>query len=506
MSTGRAPRVLVVDDDEDQLELIGRRLTDAGFCATLARTAEQALALLAGHSLLLVDYALPGMTGIDLLHRVVETDGPPVVMVTGMGSEQTAVDAMRAGAIDYVVKERGYLASLPQVVERAWRAHDLAQRAGELQRLALLVTSATERAELLREIVRGARRLLRAEACMLFVAGPAGSLLVGAVDGDVPHEHDPAPDVGRMLAGGPAALAVPGKLLVRLPAADHAQLGVLAMLDSGESASAEEVRLAETFAAFAGIALEKLHRLELERALVEEMHSILELRRDVVASVSHEFRVPLTCIRGFSELLLGSWPTICEDERRALVGKINHHSEMLASLVDTLLDFGALESGRFVTNVGELDLAREVRDTIEDMAPMLGGRLIEAAIPPLRIVADSDLVRRIVSNLLSNAVKYSDAGTPVTIRTRIEGGHVRVVVEDLGPGMGESDAARVFEPFWRSRHAVSQAVRGSGIGLALVKEYARVLGGQVGVESQPGVGSTFWFTIPLADSSSLNVA
>jgi signal transduction histidine kinase len=104
-----------------------------------------------------------------------------------------------------------------------------------------------------------------------------------------------------------------------------------------------------------------------------------------------------------------------------------------------------------------------------------------------------------MSNLISNAVKASSADDPLTIRGYQLDGVARVEVKDVGTGLSAEDAGHVFDPFWRSRHAIKAAQRGSGIGLTLVKEYVRTMGGDVGVTSELGSGSTFYFTLPVAD-------
>src|SRR5258706_1298433 len=136
--------VLVVEDNEDHRHLIDRRLREAGHDVRLAADGAEALTKLDGVDLVLLDYRLPGLSGIDTLERIRSNGGPSVVMVTGMGSESIAVEAMRAGAIDYVVKDTDYLMALPQVVERAWRVHHLARRAPEVQPMVLLLYSARE--------------------------------------------------------------------------------------------------------------------------------------------------------------------------------------------------------------------------------------------------------------------------------------------------------------------------------------------------------------------------
>ena len=154
-------RVLVVDDDEDHRYLAQRRLELAGITVAGARNADEALASLDGVDIVLLDHRLPGMSGLDLLPLIRER-GPSVVMVTGMGSEGLAVEAMRRGAVDYIVKDSSYHAILTDVVQRAWHHHDLVRRTGELERIGLMVTSASARPEVFAEVVEGARGLLRA--------------------------------------------------------------------------------------------------------------------------------------------------------------------------------------------------------------------------------------------------------------------------------------------------------------------------------------------------------
>ena len=494
-------RVLVVDDDPDHRTLARRRLSEAGIQVTVAEHAAEALANLEGVDLVLLDYRLPGMSGLDALAAIREhPDGPSVVMLTGMGSESVAVEAMRAGAVDYVVKDGTHLRQLPQIVERAWRTHDLTRRAGELQRIALLVTSAAERDAIFDGIVDGARRLLGAETCALFVAGPEG-LVQEAVAGDTPR------DLSALRGAAAAALArrdpaMEGtetrQLLVPLPARDGDALGVLAVLTDVPHAYLDgELELARTFASFAGVALANLQQHELEHNLVAELQEMLDLRRELVASVSHELRTPLTCISGFAGTLDRLWDSLTEADRRRFVDRIRHHGAELQELVEGLLDFSAAEAGRLTAHVSELDLGRELEAAVEEVGPLLAGRPLSVEVEPLQVIGDPTLLRRAVWNLLSNAVKYSEAGSPIWVRAKADGDQAWIEVADKGVGLGPADAAHAFEPFWRAQPGTSRT-RGTGIGLALVRDYVRLMGGEVGVHSQPGIGSTFFFTLPLA--------
>lgn len=489
------PKVLVVDDDPDHRALTLRRLRGVGIEARAASTGEQALAILSGVDLVLLDHHLPGASGLEVLARLTGDEGPSVVMVTGAGSEELVAEAMRAGALDYVVKGPQYLASLPAVVERAWRHHELARRANRLQELTLLVTRATDRDEVCGEIVRGARELLDASSCALVLEERELELV--AQDGqaaDLRH----AIDLARR-ALDTHAPADDGSLLVPLSATAGELVGVLVVMRTdGWPFSPEESRLAEVFASFAGLALERMRRLELERALVAELQRTVDQRQSFMAATSHELRTPLTCILGFTETLLRRWEEFGEDGRRDLVARVGHHAADLRELVENMLDFAARQRGREPGACEEVALRQAVSAAIEDLAPMLADRPVRVEVVDAVVRADPYLLARVLSNLLSNAVKYSAVHSPVLVRATAAGPHrMRVEVVDRGVGLPPEETARVFEPFWRGRHATANAARGTGIGLALVKEYVTSMGGDVAATSSPGVGSTFSFTLPL---------
>ena len=489
--------VLLVEDNPDHVHLIERRLRDGGLDIRRASSGKEALASLDGIDLVLLDYRLPDMSGLETLQEIRRVDGPSVVMVTGMGSEEIAVEAMRAGAIDYVVKDATYIRMLPEVVERAWRLHDLTRRAKQLQRLALIVNSAQDRESIFAEIVNGARELLGAVMCALMIHEDGE--LVEVAKGGTSVEAGPAlmqratqvTETGKIDLEGEA-------LLVPLSKADDEPLGVLAFLSDGRQFIDEELDLAETFASFAGLAIRNLRRRELEQQLIGELQQTLELRRDFVNSISHELRTPLACISGFATTVITHWGKLDDETVKSSVEKIQHHGADLTNLVEKLLDFSFMEQGRFAPEVATMDLKESIETSVSDLAPLVGGRPIEVEIENVKVEADPNLLHRVLSNLISNAVKASGVDEAIYVRGTQQDGYARIEVEDHGTGLSEEDAAHVFDPFWRSRHAIKAAQRGSGIGLTLVKEYVRTMGGEVGVESKLGAGSKFFFTLPKA--------
>lgn len=489
--------VLLVEDNPDHVHLIERRLRDGGLDVKRASSGKEALASLEGIDLVLLDYRLPDMSGLETLHEIRRLDGPSVVMVTGMGSEEIAVEAMRAGAIDYVVKDATYIRMLPEVVERAWRLHDLTRRAKQLQRLALIVNSAQDRESIFAEIVNGAQELLGAVMCALMIYEEEG-LEVVAQGGSTVEPSAALMERARKVFDAGITDLEGEALLVPLSKGGDEPLGVLVIVSDGRSFLGEELELADTFASFAGLALRNLRRRELEQRLIGELQQTLELRRDFVNSISHELRTPLACISGFATTVLTHWGRLDEDTIKSSVERIRHHGADLTNLVEKLLDFSFLEQGRFAPEVTTIDLKPSIETSVADLSPLIASRAVEVEVEEVKVSADPNLLHRVLSNLISNAIKASGLEDPIYVRAVRHDGVARVEVEDTGTGLSEEDAAHVFDPFWRSRHAIKAAQRGSGIGLTLVREYVRTMGGDVGVRSELGAGSTFYFTLPVA--------
>lgn len=447
----RRIRLLVVEDDPDQRFLIERRLEDIDVDVRMAATGREALESLQGVDLVLLDYRLPDMTGLETLQEITAVGGPSVVMVTGMGSESVAVEAMRAGAIDYVAKDSTYLRSLPEIVERGWRQHDLARRAGRLQKLALLVGEAEDRDTMLSEIVNGAQELLGAEACALAVPDDDGRMSVASRSGPIDISSDLTPKVEQVLRSRTIVSAA-NHLLVPLTKKEDEAVGVLIVASREDKTyTREEIELAQTFASFGALALRKLRRQELEQALIDELQSTLEFRRDFINSVSHELRTPLACISGFSTTLLNYWGRLDEATTHSSIEKISHHASDLATLVDALLDFAAMERGRFSVEMEPLDLKQDVESVVEDLQPLLADRRVKIEIPETSVLADRGLLKRVFINLFSNAIKASDVGSTITVRASAPDGMAKIEVIDEGVGLTSDEADRVFEPFWRSR-------------------------------------------------------
>jgi signal transduction histidine kinase/DNA-binding response OmpR family regulator len=244
-------------------------------------------------------------------------------------------------------------------------------------------------------------------------------------------------------------------------------------------------------------AVANLRAYEQERRRAAELAALDTAKTNFFSNVSHEFRTPLTLILGPIEDLLGD-PELAADTRERLL-PMQRNGLRLLKLVNTVLDFSRLESGRLRAEYRPTDLAdytARLASTFRSATERAGLRLVVDA-PPLAapVYVDREMWEKIVLNLLSNAVKFTRAGR-IEVRVGSDATNAILSVADTGVGVPESERQLLFDRFHRVTGAWSRSHEGTGIGLALVRELAELHGGSVGAESEVGRGSTFTVTIP----------
>lgn len=246
----------------------------------------------------------------------------------------------------------------------------------------------------------------------------------------------------------------------------------------------------------ARVALEEA--LEREQEAAEELRRTSELKDEFLAIATHEIRTPLAAILGASTLLSDGWDDLAEPDKVRFRDMIATHAHDMRLIVDRLLDFTRLQAGRAQLVSERFDLVEELGRIALVLERQLEHHelVIEARVPELEF--DRDVVRHVVTNLLSNAAKFSPPGSTITLTAVLEGSTLRISVRDQGAGIPSEDQEAVFELFRHSRAPYSTA-RGAGVGLAIVKRYVELAGGEVVLDSAPGQGSTFTVTLPLDD-------
>jgi two-component system, OmpR family, sensor kinase len=215
--------------------------------------------------------------------------------------------------------------------------------------------------------------------------------------------------------------------------------------------------------------------------------------RDFVADASHELRTPLTAIRGYLQLLRRGMVT--PEKRPDVLRRADEEATRMATLVDDLLYLARLEAEPALRHES-LDLAALVRDSIADALAVQPGRATTLSAPPTCPVrGDRDALHQVMTNLLANTRAHTPPEAAVTVEVTTGDGMARVAVRDTGPGMPPELAHHAFDRFTRG-----DGDHGSGLGLAIVAEIVAAHGGEVGLDSRPGAGTTVTFSVPLADS------
>lgn len=230
---------------------------------------------------------------------------------------------------------------------------------------------------------------------------------------------------------------------------------------------------------------------------VTELRRVESIRRDFVANASHELKTPLTSIRGYAERLADMK---LPDHAVPAVDAIVSNAKRLQALVEDLLELSRIESGSVPLRPEPVDVAELARRLLRDLEPRLRGGEVEVEVVAEgdpRAWADRRAVEHVLGNLLDNAIKYTPAGGRVVVAVRSGAGpRLHLSVSDTGIGIPRKDLPRIFERFYRVDPGRSRALGGTGLGLAIVKHLVGALGGQLGVESQPGQGSRFWVELP----------
>ena len=226
-------------------------------------------------------------------------------------------------------------------------------------------------------------------------------------------------------------------------------------------------------------------------------------RREFVANVSHELRTPLSLIKGYVETLIDGASAKPEVALKFL-HTIERHADRLTYLIEDLLTISRLESGQVAMNLQPTEPRSTVQRVMEDLRSRASERQIELAndVPAgLVVQADADRLQQVFLNLVDNAIRHGRAGGSVTATARRQaGGWVELSVSDDGPGIPVADQARVFERFYRLDKARSREAGGTGLGLAIVKHIVQAHGGEPGLDSEPGRGARFHFTLREAEA------
>jgi GAF domain-containing protein len=321
-----------------------------------------------------------------------------------------------------------------------------------------------------------------------------------AVEGKIIHIPDVLEDKeytswdSQRIGGYRSVLGVP---LLR----EGVPIGVIGLTRNNPRAFSEQhVELLQTFADQAAIAIENVRLFDEIHDKSRQLAEASQHKSQFLANMSHELRTPLNAILGYTELMADGAYGEPSEKMLGILKRLEANGKHLLGLINDVLDLSKIEAGQLVLELSDYciqDIAQTVRSTLEPLAAdkKLGFKVeVAPQLPPGH--GDGRRLTQVLINLVGNAIKFTDAGE-VAIKAEAKNGSFHVSVRDTGPGISSADQARLFQEFQQADNAITKKKGGTGLGLAISKRIIEMHGGRIWVESQPGQGSTFTFTLPV---------
>jgi signal transduction histidine kinase len=262
----------------------------------------------------------------------------------------------------------------------------------------------------------------------------------------------------------------------------------------------KQIEFVTAFADQAAIAIENVRLFDEIQDKSRQLEEASQHKSQFLANMSHELRTPLNAILGYTELMADGAYGEPSEKMLGILKRLEANGKHLLGLINDVLDLSKIEAGQLVLELSDYcvrDIAQTVRSTLEPLAAdkKLGFKVeVAPQLPPGH--GDGRRLTQVLINLVGNAIKFTDTGE-VAIKAEANNGAFYVSVQDTGPGISSADQARLFQEFQQADNAITKKKGGTGLGLAISKRIIEMHGGKIWVESQPGQGSTFTFTLPV---------
>lgn len=236
-----------------------------------------------------------------------------------------------------------------------------------------------------------------------------------------------------------------------------------------------------------------------EEIMLEKEKTLSELKDEFVFIISHELKLPITAVKGYLDTIFSQYGSSLDSEAKELLQMTELNSERLNKLLNDLMDISRIEQGSLQIKLSDVSLQPLINEVLSNL--LLDARkkkisLTQEGDLDTGVKADPDRLKEILTNLVGNAVKYTPDGGRVVVKVKKESGLAQVSVVDNGGGISEEDQKHLFEKFYRVENEQTRTVKGSGLGLFITKQLVEKMGGQIGISSKAGAGSTFYFTLP----------
>ncbi len=488
--------VLVVDDEQDIRDACERILSRIGFQVLTAPDGTAALDILGENTvpIVLLDLKMPGIDGMQVLTRVMAMDEPPlVIVITGFATVETAIEAMKHGAYDFIPKPFEP-EQLRIVVNRAAEKMRLRHEAREMEAernrtLADLHTEKTRMRTIVESLPDGVG--VTNSQGQVVLMNPAFLQLL-----DLPPDCAPGKPVEDYIADSELCTLI--REICRGRHVDFEDI------PGHELAVSDEKFLLVHSRPVLGERNQCLGAV-VNLVDISGLKIIDRMKSEFVAKVSHELRSPLSTIHEQLAYVLGEM--LAESSRidPHILQRAKEKTHGLISLIGDLLDLSRIEAGV----VTQEPTAVRIDELLQSIVDFLGSRakskkqslVLDLPDQPLpAITADPLALESIFGNLITNAINYTPEGGLIRVRAELAGISVRVAVVDNGFGMEARHLERIFERFYRVKDENTRFITGTGLGLPIVKGLVDSMGGFIDVESTPGSGSTFTVTLPVKES------
>ncbi len=232
------------------------------------------------------------------------------------------------------------------------------------------------------------------------------------------------------------------------------------------------------------------------------------LKDQFLSLLSHELRTPINAITGFTSIVADEAVGPLNERQRGFLKKALGGANVLLSLVNDLLDLSRIQAGQFKLTIHDVDFASAVQEVVSSLELLSEQKRLrihnEVGDGPIPLKADKQRLQQVLVNLIDNAIKFTPPGGTIWIRGRFDGGAYFCEVQDTGIGIGAQDLPRLFKRFSQVDMSSTRSAGGAGLGLSIVKALVEAHGGTVGVSSEPGRGSTFWFTLPATGTTDVS--
>jgi len=485
-------RILVVDDERVVRDGCQRVLTGKGFDVLTAENGAQAMDVLAGETvdIILLDLKMPVMSGEEVLEKVREQySNIPVIIITGHGTIDTAVECMKNGAYDFVTKPfqlEQFLLTINRAGEK--RNLELKARQFEEENVRNLYDLNLEKSRLKTIINCMANGVMVANRNLEMVLHNPALMKLLEITGEV---QNPVPL--SQIIGYKALIDT----LNRIQSGNAKE---------GEVVSQEIEAGSNVVRAISAPALGPDNDVVGSVTVLEDITAFKqldEMKSDFVNMVAHELRSPLVSIRQQNSVLLEGLAGPLEDKQRDLLERGMRKIDQLLELINDLLDIAKIEAGKHVQHLVPTDIEPIIKETIALLEPRAKDQGIEItyiAEGAGQVLADPKRIEEVFNNLITNAVNYSPGGGKVDVAVVGLGEYMEIRVMDTGVGILEEELPKIFDKFYRVKHPKTRQVMGTGLGLAIVKGIIDAHHGTIQVESTPEKGTTFRILLPVIPS------